>query len=97
MNDAPISNKLSSISTQFSPKLKDGTSSLNAARWFVEQQSQELPIGEPEQERSRQLEQQYRVSGGVRVGGEHSSVSELANGNSSGVPKKSPDLFLRCW
>jgi hypothetical protein len=36
----------------------------------------------------------YWPAGGVRVG-EYSSVSELVDGNPSGVLLKSPDLLLR--
>jgi len=65
-------------------------------RRFLEQQSTELSFCLSQQEQSRQHEQQHRFSGCLRHA-EHSSVPELADGNLSGVSKKSPDLFQRCF
>jgi hypothetical protein len=44
---------------------EDGAGTPTAGR-VVEQQSRELPVGEPQQERARQHQQQRWFSGGVR-------------------------------
>ena len=62
---------------------EDGAGTPTAGR-VVEQQSRELPVGEPQQERARQHQQQRWFSGGVRRR-EHSSGPELVGGNLPGV------------
>ncbi|QZZ21989.1 hypothetical protein J5X98_06130 [Leptothermofonsia sichuanensis E412] len=68
-------------------------------RRLLEQQSEELPLRLPQQQQPRQPQQQHRFSC-LLLQSQHSSNasngwSELADGNLSGVPQKSPDLLRR--
>ncbi len=72
-----------------------GRATKAAARRFLEQQSPELPFCLPQQQSARQPQQQYRFSGvlcapcgSCGCPGEHSSASELAGGNQSGVHRR---------